>query len=168
MPSAKNEITLERISERELVVTRTFNAPPRIVFDAWTRPELVSRWWVPQSRGVVMVSCEADLRAGGSYRYVFKHDEHGTMAFSGKYREVTPHSRLVHTEMFEPTAQGAEEAGAAVVTVTFEERPSGKTHLVSHSLFPSKEVLDTVIATGMEGGMRESMDQLDELVAALR
>jgi uncharacterized protein YndB with AHSA1/START domain len=160
-----NQTTMDRTSGRELVITRAFNGPARIVFDAWTRPELVRRWWAPQSRHVVLVSCDADVRTGGWYRYVMRHATHGDMAFSGKYREVTPHSRLVHTEVFEPTASGSEEEGA-VVTVTFEER-GGKTHVVSHSLFPSSEVLDAVIATGMEGGMRESMDQLDALVASL-
>ena len=160
-----NETTMERTSGRELVIKRAFNGPARIVFDAWTRPELVRRWWAPQSRGVSLVSCEADVRAGGWYRYVMRHDAHGEMAFSGKYREVTPVSRLVYTEVFEPTASGSDEEGA-IVTVTFDDR-DGKTHVVSHSLFPSADVLDAVIATGMEGGMRESMDQLDALVASL-
>jgi len=160
-----NQTTMDRTSGRELVITRAFNGPARIVFDAWTRPELVRRWWAPQSRDVSLVSCDADVRTGGWYRYVMRHGTHGDMAFSGTYREVTPHSRLVHTEVFEPTASGSGEEGA-IVTVTFEER-DGKTHVVSHSLFPSADVLDAVIATGMEGGMRESMDQLDAVVASL-
>ena len=165
-PVQKNQTTMDR-ADRELVITRTFNAPPRIVFDAWTRAELVRRWWAPKSRNVAIVSCDADVRVGGKYRYVLKHDTHGALAFSGKYREVTPHSRLVYTEIFEPAGQAPDDDNGAIITVTFEER-DGKTYLVSHSLFPSKEALDTVLATGMEWGMRETMDQLDELVATLR
>jgi len=160
-----NQTTMDRTSGRELVITRAFNGPARIVFDAWTRPELVIRWWAPASRDVEMVSCDADVRPGGRWRYVMRHGTHGEFAFSGSYREVTPHSRLVHTELFEPAAAGPDDEGA-VVTVTFDER-DGKTHVVSHSLFPSAEVLDAVLATGMEGGMRETMDQLDVLVASL-
>ena len=163
----KNQTTMDRTSDRELVITRTFNAPPRIVFDAWTKAELVRRWWAPKSRAVAIASCDADVRVGGKYRYVLRHDDHGQFAFSGKYSEVTPHSRLVYTEIFEPAGQAADDGDGAIITVTFEER-DGKTHLVSRSLFPSKDVLDTVLATGMEGGMRETMDQLDELVASLR
>lgn len=160
-----NLTTMDRTSDRELVITRTFNAPPRIVFEAWTNPELVKRWWAPQSRGVSIVSCDADVRVGGRYRYVLRHAQ-GDFAFAGQYREVTPHSLLVYTENFEPDAQPADDSGAAVITVTFTGR-NGGTDLVSHSRFPSKEVLDAVIATGMEGGMRETMDQLAELVASL-
>ena len=162
-----NQTSLELRGDREIVIERTFNAPPRIVFDAWTRPELVRRWWAPKSRRVSLVGCDADVRAGGSYRYVAKLDAGGQFAFSGVYTEVTPYSRLVHTEIFEPTASGATTDDVPlIVTVTFEER-DGKTHVVSHSLCPSKEVRDMIIASGMEHGMRESMDQLDELAATL-
>ncbi len=161
-----NQTSLELKGDREIVIARTFNGPARIVFDAWTRPELVSRWWAPGSRGVAI--CDAAVRAGGSYRYVIRLDRGGEFAFSGKYIEVTPHSRLVYTEIFEPTASGANPGDAEViVTVTFDER-DGKTHLVSNSLCPSKEVRDAIIASGMEHGMRETMDQLEELVASLR
>jgi uncharacterized protein YndB with AHSA1/START domain len=160
-----NATTMDRTSDRELVITRTFNAPPRIVFEAWTNPEFVRRWWAPRSHGVSIVSCDADVRVGGRYRYLLRHAK-GDFAFAGQYREVTPHSLLVYTESFEPDAQPADEGGAAVITVTFSER-SGRTDLVSHSLFPSKDVLDAVIASGMESGMRETMDQLDGLVASL-
>ena len=125
------------------------------------------RWWAPKSRRVSLVGCDADVRVGGSYRYVAKLDSGGQFAFSGVYKEVTPYSRLVYTEMFEPTASGAPADDVPlIVTVTFEER-DGKTHVVSHSLCPSKDVRDAIIATGMEHGMRESMDQLDELAALL-
>jgi uncharacterized protein YndB with AHSA1/START domain len=158
-----NQTSMDITSDRELVIARTFNGPARIVFDAWTRAELVKRWWAPKSHGVSIVSCEADVREGGSYRYVMRHHEHGDIAFSGKYIEVTPYSRLVYTQFFEPMM----DAGAVIVTITLEEK-NGKTHLRSHELYPSKEALETTLASGMEHGMRETMDQLEELVASLR
>jgi uncharacterized protein YndB with AHSA1/START domain len=163
---AMNETTLELKGDREIVITRTFNGPPRIVFDAWTRPELVRRWWAPTSRGVSIVSCDASVRAGGFYRYVM--DVRGRqMAFSGTYNEVTPPSRLVYTQIFEPTAAGPQPDDVAItITVTFEERV-GQTHVVSHTLCPTPELRDTIIASGMESGMRETMDLLDELVASI-
>jgi uncharacterized protein YndB with AHSA1/START domain len=153
----KNRTTAERKSERELVVTRTFNGPARIVFEAWTRPELLKRWWAPKSTGVSLLSCEADVRVGGTYRFVFGHDASKPMAFFGRYIEVTPHSRLVWTN--DESDQGA------VTTVTFEEK-GGKTLLVMHELYPSKEALDGALA-GMEGGMHETFEQLDELLVTL-
>jgi uncharacterized protein YndB with AHSA1/START domain len=163
----RNQTSMELVGDREIVISRTFNGPPRIVFDAWTRPELVRRWWAPKSRRVSMASCEADVRVGGTYRYVLRLDAGNEFAFSGKYREVTPPSRLVYTEIFEPTAAGANpDDEGVVVTVTFDER-DGRTHMVSRSLCPSKEVRDTIIASGMEHGMRETMDLLDQLVAVL-
>jgi uncharacterized protein YndB with AHSA1/START domain len=153
----KNRTTVERKSERELVVTRTFNGPARIVFEAWTKPELLKRWWAPKSTGMSLLSCEADVRVGGRYRLVFGHGASEPMAFFGRYIEVTPHSRLVWTN--DESDQGA------VTTVTFEEK-GGKTLLVMHDLYPSKEALDGAIA-GMEGGMRETFEQLDELLVTL-
>ena len=152
-----NRTTVERKSDRELVVTRTFNAPARIVFEAWTRPELLERWWVPKSAGVSLLSCEVDARVGGRYRLEFGHEGSEPMAFFGRYLEVTPHSRLVWTN--------EESDDGAVTTVTFEER-GGKTLLVMHELYPSKEALDVAIA-GMEGGMPETFAQLDELLLTL-
>jgi uncharacterized protein YndB with AHSA1/START domain len=164
----KNETTLELRGDREIVITRDFNGPARIVFEAWTKPELVRRWWAPAGRGVAVASCEADVRAGGGYRYVLRLNNGNHFAFSGTYSEVAPYSRLVYTEIFEPTAGGASPGEPGViVTVTFDER-GGKTHLISHSLCPSPQVRDAIIASGMEQGMRETMDQLDELVASLR
>jgi uncharacterized protein YndB with AHSA1/START domain len=165
MNTTKNETNVERASDTELVITRAFNAVPRIVFDAWTKPELVKRWWAPKSRGAEMVSVDADVRVGGSYRYVFNARGSGNMAFSGKYLEVVAPSRLVHTEGFEPAASGV-EGEPSTVTVTFEAR-GDKTFVTSRSKFTSKDVLDMVLATGMEGGMRETMDQLDELVGGI-
>jgi uncharacterized protein YndB with AHSA1/START domain len=153
----KNRTAVERKSERELLVTRTFNAPARIVFEAWTKPELLKRWWAPRSTGVSLLSCEADVRVGGRYRFEFGHDASKSMAFFGRYIEVTPHSRLVWTN--------EESDGGAVTTVTFEEK-GGKTLLVLHELYPSKEALDFAIE-GMEGGTPEQFEQLDELLGTL-
>jgi len=157
----KNPTTVERKSGRELVITRTFNAPARIVFEAWTRPELLRRWWAPKTFGVTFLSCEADVRVGGKYRFVFSHPASPQpMEFFGKYLEVTPPSRLVWTN-----EEGAE--GGQVTTVTFEEK-GGKTLVVMHDLYPSKEALDEAIASGSTHGMGESFDQLDDLLVALR
>ena len=146
--------TVERKSERELVVTRTFNRPVREVFEAWTKPELLKRWWAPKSTGVSLLSCEADARVGGSYRFVFGQDASKSMAFFGRYVEVTPCSRLVWTN---------DESGDGVVTtVTFEEQ-GDRTLLVMYELHPSKEALDAAVA-GMEGAMPEMFEQLDELL----
>lgn len=167
-PAAMNRTSMELEGDREIVIARTFNGPARIVFDAWTRAELVKRWWAPESLGDSIMSCEADVRVGGSYRYVMRPASGGAFAFSGRYTEVTPHSRLVYTQMFEPTASGATPGDAdVIVTVTFDEH-EGKTHLVEHVLCPSREVRDGILASGMEHGMRETMDRLDELVASLR
>ena len=149
----KNRTTMERKSERELVVTRTINGPARIVFEAFTKPELFRRWWVPKSLGVSLLSCEMDVRVGGRYRLVFGPGQE----FYGRYIEVTPHSRLVWTN-----DEG--DDGGAVTTVTFEEQ-DGRTLLVMHDLYPSKEALDAL--AGMEGGMSETLEQLDELVVTL-
>jgi len=159
-PMKKNPTTTERKSDRELVVTRTFNGPARIVFEAWTKPELLKRWWAPKSFGLTMISCEADVRVGGTYRLVFRHDAFPEpMAFFGRYIEVIPHSRLVWTN-----EEG--EGGGQVTTVTFEEK-GGKTLLVMHDLYPSKEALDAAIASGSTSGMGETFEQLDELLVTL-
>jgi uncharacterized protein YndB with AHSA1/START domain len=154
----KNSTTVERKSERELVVTRTFNGPARIVFEAWTKPDLFERWWVPKSSGLTMLSCEMDIRTGGTYRLVFGHASlEQPMAFFGRYIEVTPHSRLVWTN-----DEGGDDG--AVTTVTFEERGS-ETLVVLRDLYPSKEALDEAIASGSTGGFSEQFEQLDELLA---
>jgi uncharacterized protein YndB with AHSA1/START domain len=154
----KNRSTVERKSEREMVLTRTFDGPARIVFEAWTKPELLKRWWIPKSMGMSLLSCELDVRVGGKYRFVIGHDASKSMAFYGKYLEVTPPSRLVWTN--------EESPDGAVTTVTFEEN-GGKTVLVLHERYPSKEALDACLAAGasmMEGGMGETFEQLDELL----
>jgi uncharacterized protein YndB with AHSA1/START domain len=154
----KNHTTVERKSERELVVTRSFNAPARIVFEAWTKPELFKRWWAPKSTGMSLLSCKMDVRVGGGYRIEFGHagSEQPT-AFFGKYIEVTPQTRLAWTN--------EESDDGAVTTVTFEEK-DGKTLLVLHERYPTKEALDHSIE-GMEGGMPEQFEQLDELLITL-
>lgn len=156
----QNRTTMERKSDRELVATRSFNAPARIVFQAWTTPELFQRWWVPKSFGLTLLSYEADVRVGGHYRLVFSHpDAPEPMAFFGTYLEVTPHSRLVWTN---------EEAGEAqqVTTVTLEEQ-GDRTLLVVHDLYPSKEALDEALASDAAGALPEQFDALDELLVTL-
>jgi uncharacterized protein YndB with AHSA1/START domain len=154
----KNRTTVERISEREVVVTRTLNAPARIVFEAWTKPELFRQWWVPKSLGVYLRSCEMDVRVGGRYRLVFGQDASNTAEFFGTYLEVTPHSRLVWTN-----DEGGDDG--PVTTVTFEEQ-DGKTRLVMHELYPSKEALDAE-GTGAADATHETFEQLDELLVTL-
>ena len=151
--ATKNCTAVERKSERELVVTRTVNGPARLVFEAWTKAELFRRWWVPKSYGLTLLSCEMDVRVGGQYRLVF-NPQGSTMEFFGTYREVTPYSRLVWTN--------EEGDGVTVTTVTFDEN-AGKTLLVVHDLYPSKEAL----ASGSTGAMPETLDQLEELLVSL-
>jgi len=149
---------VQKTSEREVVVTRTFDAPARLVFEAWSRPELFRKWWVPRSMGMTLRSCEMDVRTGGKYRLVFGDDPANTMAFFGKYLEVVPDKRIVWTN---------EESGDAgsVTTVTFEER-DGKTLVVVSELYPTKEALDEA-GTGAQEAMHETFGQLDELLAEL-
>ena len=151
-----NRTSVERKSDRELVVTRTFNAPARIVFEAWSKPELFKQWWIPKSVGMSLVSCEMDIRTGGTYRLVFSHpDFDQPMTFFGTYREVTPHKRIVWSN--EESDQGA------VTTVTFEEH-AGKTLVTLHELYPSEAARDEALAGSAEG-LPEQFAQLDELLA---
>lgn len=150
----KNPTTVERTSDRELVVTRTVNGPARLVFEAWTQAALFRQWWVPKSFGLNLLSCEMDVRVGGQYRLVFQHGD-STMAFFGTYLEVTPHSRLVWTN-----DEG--DNGQTVTTVTFEEH-NGTTRLAVHDLYPSAEAVDA----GAAGALPETLDQLDALLASL-
>ena len=154
-----NPTTIERKSERELVITRTFNGPAHIVFEAWTKPELIKRWWMPKSVGASFISCEVDARTGGTYRFVFSHPAFDQpMAFFGRYVEVTRYSRIVWTN--------EESADGALTTVTFEEN-GGKTLLVLHELYPSKQALDDAIASGSTSAAPEQFEQLDETLATL-
>jgi uncharacterized protein YndB with AHSA1/START domain len=149
--------TSERASEREMVITRTFDAPARLVFEAWTKPELFKQWWVPKSSGATLLSCEQDVRVGGTYRLEFAHPKAPKpLAFFGRYLEVVPNAKIVWTN--------EESPDGAVTTVTFEEQ-DGKTLLVMRELYPTKEALDIAIE-GMDEAMPETFAQLDEFLLA--
>lgn len=155
----KNGTNVDRQSERELVVTRTFDGPARFVFEAWTTPELLMRWWAPKSFGITFLSCETDVRTGGTYRFVFGiPGSDQPVAFFGRYIEVMPHARLVWTN--------EESDDGAVTTVSFEEK-DGKTLLILRDLYPSKEALDEAIASGNTGGWAEQFENLDTVLADL-
>lgn len=153
-----NLTTVQRKSDREVVVTRTFDAPARLVFEAWTKPALFTQWWVPRSMGMTLRSCTLDVRVGGRYRLEFGHDSANPVAFLGKYLEVTPPSRLVWTN---------EESGdgGSVTTVTLEEK-GGRTHVVLTELYPTKEALDAA-GTGAQDALHETFGQLDDLLVTL-
>ncbi len=154
--TAMNRTVVERKSDRELVVTRSFNAPASIVFEAWSNPELFKRWWIPAAAGLSLLSCDMDVRTGGSYRLVFRHPASDQpMAFFGTYREVAPNQRLVWTN--EESDQGA------VTTVTFEES-AGKTLVTLHERYPTPAALDEAIAGSAEA-LPEQFAQLDALLA---
>ena len=155
-PAAMNRTVVERKSNRELVVTRTFNAPAHIVFEAWSKPELFKQWWVPKSAGMSLLSCDMDIRTGGAYRLEFSHPAFDQpMVFFGTYKEVMPQKRLVWTN--EESDQGA------VTTVTFEEN-AGKTLVTLHERYPTEAALDEALAGSAEG-LPEQFAQLDELLA---
>jgi uncharacterized protein YndB with AHSA1/START domain len=150
--------TVQKTSDREVVVTRTFDAPARLVFEAWSNPELFKKWWVPRSMGMTLRSCEMDVRTGGKYRLVFGEDPVNTMAFFGTYIEVVPDKRIVWTN-----EEGGDEG--SVTTVTLEER-DGKTLLVLSEMYPTREALDEA-GTGAQEMLAETFGQLDELLAKL-
>lgn len=156
--AANHGTTLSLPNDTDILITRRFDAPAHIVFEAVTRPELVARWWCPQSRGEV-VTCEADVRVGGTWRNVMRTTQGFTVGFHGTFLELDPPNRIVQTEIFDPFP----DAGSTV-TVTLVET-NGTTLLTSHVSYPSREVRDQVIGSGMEGGMRESYLQLAALVA---
>jgi uncharacterized protein YndB with AHSA1/START domain len=158
--SANRPTTTERISDREMITRRTFDAPARIVFEAFTNPEHVRRWWAPRSRGVSVVECTGEVRVGGRYRYVIARSPEEQYAFSGEYLELDPPSRFVYTQAFEPFPD------PAVCTVTLEEK-DGMTRFTSREVYPSKEALEMAVASGMEDGLREVFVQLDELAAGM-
>lgn len=155
---AKGPTNIQRSSDTELVVTRTFAAPARIVYEAWSTPELFKRWWAPKSIGIPLRSCEMDVRTGGKYRLEFGHDAENTWTFFGKYLEVVPNARMVWTN--------DEGEDGAITTVTFEEK-DGTTRLVVHDRYPSKEALDEAMVSGSVGGFEEQFAQLDELLPTL-
>lgn len=153
----KHETKMERKSDREIVITRTVNGPARLVFEVWTKAELFQRWWVPKSAPLKLLSCEMDVRVGGSYRLVFRVDADNTMAFFGEYLEVTPCSRLVWTN----DEQGIDHR--SITTVTFEER-GDQTLVIVSELHPTKEALES---SGAADGLPESLQQLEDLIAML-
>lgn len=158
-PGATNDTKTERLSDCELIVTRIFNGPAHIVFKAWTTPELLIRWWVPESFGFTFLSCETDVRVGGTYKFVFSHPQfEQPMTFFGRYLEVEPNSRLAWTN--------EEEADGAVTTVTFEEK-GGKTYLTVRELYPSKEALDEALATGGPGAYPDQFNELDAVLKSV-
>lgn len=161
VPAAKaHRTTTERMSDRELVVTRSFDAPPRILFQAWTRPDLMLRWWAPKSFGITFISCDIDARTGGTYRFVFGHPaSEQPMAFFGRYLDVVADRRIVWTN---------EESGpdGSVTTLTFEARGGG-TLVVVHDLYPSKAALDAAIASDSTGAFAEQFEALDEILVTL-
>jgi uncharacterized protein YndB with AHSA1/START domain len=153
---AQNRTAVARTSDRELVVTRLFDAPPGIVFRAWSEAALFRRWWVPEGAGITLVGCEMDVRTGGRYRLEFAAGD-ATMAFHGKYLEVVPDARIVWTN-------DEAEAGA-VTTVTFEDR-GGKTLLTFHELYPSPQALDEAMA-GSAAALPAQLDQLAVLLSTV-
>ena len=158
--AGKAGTTVERTSERELVVTRTVNGPARLVFKAWTTPELFQQWWIPASFGITLISYEADIRTGGFYRLEMGHPAmEQPMAFFGRYLEVTAPSRMVWTN-------DEDGDGGAITTVTFEDK-DGATLVVVHELYPSKEALDAAIASESTGAWPEQFEALDQLVGGL-
>ena len=155
-PAAKNETTTDRQSDREVVITRTFDGPARLVFEAWTTPELLMKWWTPPSFGITFIACKADVRTGGTYKFVMGHPSFDQpMTFHGKYLEVVPGKKLVWTN--------EEGDPGSVTTVTFEEK-DGKTHLRLSDVHPSKAALDAELESGAISGYPEQFNQLDMLL----
>jgi len=151
--------TTERVSDCELMVMRRFKAPARIVFQAWTRPELMMRWWAPESFGITFISCEMDVRTGGNYRFVFGHPASDQpVAFFGRYVEVVANARLVWTN--------EEAENGAVTTVMFAEK-DGQTEVVLREVYPSKEALDAAIESGSISGYDAQFAHLDDLLVTL-
>jgi uncharacterized protein YndB with AHSA1/START domain len=159
--TGKATVTLP--SDTEILITREFDAPRRLVYRAWTTPELVRRWWSGH-RGEMTVA-EIDLRVGGRWRYVMVANGGFEVAFHGEYREIVPDERLVHTEVFE--MPGAPEGEPAINEVTFSEA-DGRTTLSLLVRTPNRQVRDAIIDSGMEVGMQEQMDLLEELARSLR
>jgi uncharacterized protein YndB with AHSA1/START domain len=162
MVERKSELTtMEQKGDRELVISRSFDAPARLVFEAWTKPEFVRRWWAPKSHEVQVVSIDADVRVGGAWRYVLKPAQYPQFAFYGEYKEIVPHERLRYSSIFEPYPEAPVD-----VTVTFEGR-GDKTFLVSREVYFDAASLQAALGSGLEHGMRETLDQLNELVRSL-
>jgi uncharacterized protein YndB with AHSA1/START domain len=160
MTTTSSAATLTMPSERELVITRVFNAPPKLVWEAMTNPDHLKHWY--GWRTMTMSACEIDLRPGGAWRYGIRDTDGQEFVFSGEYREVVPHERLVSTEGWE-----AMPGHEYVVTVTFEEE-DGKTKMTSHLLYQNGADRDGHLHSGMEAGMQESYIRLDEHLATMQ
>ena len=158
--SAGSTLMVSTPSDREILMTRVFNAPRRLVFQAWTTPELFSRWFGP--RGFTVPVCEMDLRPGGAWRCIMRSPDGVEMGMKGVYQEIVPYERLVSTEIYDDY----EEYGASLNTLTLEEK-DGVTTLTTRVLYPSMETRDAVIASGMEGGASQTLDRLEELLATM-
>ena len=158
-------------TDEQILITREFDAPKHLVYRAWTTPELVKRWWSGQ-RGE-MTSVEIDLRVGGAWRYVMQTGGGCEIAFHGEFLEIVPDDRIVTTEVFEgmtgdePQAAPDQEADPVLNVVTFTEA-AGRTTLTLLAQAPSKEIRDQIVDSGMEGGMQEQMDLLEQLAISLR
>ena len=161
MPATTGSAVLTLPSDTEILMVREFDAPRDLVFKAYTTPELVRRWWAGK-RGNVTIA-EIDLRVGGQWRYVMVADGGYEVAFHGEYHEIVPNEKLVNTEIFE----GAPEAGAALVTCTFEDLGDGRTRLHMLTSVDTKEVRDMIIGTGMESGAQEGLDILEQIAIEL-
>ena len=161
MPATSGTAVLTLPTDNEILMVREFDAPRHLVFEAYTTPELVRRWWAGR-RGSVTVA-EIDLRVGGQWRYAMTANEGFEVAFHGEYHEIVPNEKLVNTEVFE----GAPEGGAALVTCTFEEIEDGRTRLSMLTSVDSKETRDMIISTGMESGAQEGLDILEEIAIEL-
>ena len=155
----QNQSAAEPESERDHTITRVFDVPASVLFEAFSKPELFGRWWIPKSFGLTLLSCEMDVRVGGQYRLTIRHGDSEPMAFFGTYTEVIPHSRIVWTN-----DEGGD--GGPVTTATFEEK-GGQTLLVMHDLYSSKEALDAAMASGEKSCMAETLDQLDKILVGL-
>jgi uncharacterized protein YndB with AHSA1/START domain len=160
----KAELTLP--GEDRILVTREFDAPRHLVYRAWTTPELVARWWTAK-RGSA-VTMEIDLRVGGRWRYVMETDGGQEVAFHGEYREVVPEERLVTTEVYEgaPLPPEELEANATINTVTFAEQ-GGRTLVTMLTECPSPQVREMIVASGMEDGLQDALDLLEEVAGGL-
>lgn len=148
-------------TDTQILFTREFDAPPHLVYKAYTTPELVKRWWSGQ-KGEVTIA-QIDLRVGGKWRYAMTATEGFEVAFNGEYREIVENERLVMTEAYE----GAPDAGYGVNTITFEEAGGGRTLLTMLCEYDSKEIRDMVVDSGMEGGAQESLDALEQVAVSL-
>lgn len=157
-----SETHVERASDRELVITRWFAASPETVFDCFTKAELLRRWWAPKSLGVELHEMRSDPRVGGEYRFEFAARGNPPVAFRGVYKVVERGVRVVYTQIFEPMP----DTGDGIITMTFTAEDGG-TLMRSSELYPSKEVLEGAIASGMEKGMRETLENLAALLREL-